>query len=259
MGKLDGKVAIVTGGSAGIGRGIAGAFALEGAAIAICARRSEKLRVAKADLESLGARVFAMTCDVSEKDAVKEFVKAVGGHFGRIDILVNNACSMPSPRPLDEVTEEGWELPIKSGLYASFRFMQACFPYLKVRGGKIINLSSAAGSRGVPGNGGYSAAKSGIDGLTRVAAMDWAAHKINVNAISPFAMSEAWADHVKTLPVEVQSDPISAVGLRPPPIGWLGDAQQHIGAAALFLACADSDYITGHILPVDGGSINLGV
>ncbi len=89
--------------------------------------------------------------------------------------------------------------------------------------------------------------------------MDWAIHKINVNALSPFAMSEAWEDYVKTMPIEAQADPIAAVGLRTPPIGWLGDAQQHVGAAAVFLASADSDYITSHILPVDGGSINLGV
>jgi NAD(P)-dependent dehydrogenase (short-subunit alcohol dehydrogenase family) len=260
MGKLDGKVAIVTGAGTGVGRGIAAAFAKEGADLAICGRRLAKLEEAAEGFTASGAQVLARSVDVMERGAIDEFVAATVTRFGRLDILVNNACTIPHPQPLEELTVETWYMPMKSGLDASFFFMQACFAHMKDGGGgKIINVSSGAGIRGIAGVAPYAAAKAGIDGLTRVAAIDWAPHGIRVNSIAPFAMSEAWEEYVKTLPEDQQADPVTALNVRLPAAGYVGDAEADIGRAAVFLASRDSDYITGHILPVDGGMIDLTV
>jgi NAD(P)-dependent dehydrogenase (short-subunit alcohol dehydrogenase family) len=257
VGKLHGKIAIISGAGTGIGRGIAMAFAKEGANLAICGRRLGKLQEAASELEPTGAEVMARSVDLMEKNQIEAFVSEIVERFGRVDILVNNACTMPYQQPLHELSDETWYTPLRSGLDASFFFMRACFPHMKERGGKIINLSSGAGVRGVSGSAPYAAAKAGIDGLTRVAAIDWAPYGIRVNSIAPFAMSEAWSDYVKTLPEAQQADPVAALKVRLPAAGYVGDAERDIGRAAVFLACPDSDYITGHILPVDGGMIDL--
>src|ERR1700704_3556235 len=127
MGKLDDKVAIITGASSGVGYGIATAFAQEGADLGICARRESKLAGAAVEFERHGAKVLAQRCDVMIQDEIEAFVAAVADHFGRIDILVNNACTMPWQKSLEDVTLEEWEMPMKSGVYATFHFMRACF------------------------------------------------------------------------------------------------------------------------------------
>jgi NAD(P)-dependent dehydrogenase (short-subunit alcohol dehydrogenase family) len=259
MGKLNGKVAIITGGSVGIGRGIAIAMAKEGGDLCICARTIEKLNKAADELRALGVKVLVHQCDIMEYEELKKLVEATIDEFGRIDILVNNACTIPWKRPFEEITPEIWKQPIKSGLEATFYLMQLCYPHLKKRGGKIINVSSAAGSKGIPGSAPYAAAKAGIEALTRVGALEWAKDKINVNCISPFAMSEQFQVYLDSLPEEQRKNPAAALGVSMPKIGYLGDPVKHVGPATVFLATSDSDYITGHILPVDGGHIEIGV
>ncbi len=256
-GKLDGKVAIVSGAGTGVGRGIARAFAKEGAKLAICGRRLEKLDTVANELRAARAEVLTRSVDLFEQDQIERFVQETVESFGTIDILVNNACTMPYPQPLHEISNETWNEPIQSGLDASFFFMRACYAHMKGRGGKIINLSSGAGVRGVPGAGPYAAAKAGIDGLTRVAAIDWAGDNIQVNSIAPFAISEGWEDFVASLPEDQRDDPVAALKVSLPVAGRVGDAERDIGRAAVFLASTDSDYITGHVLPVDGGMIEL--
>jgi NAD(P)-dependent dehydrogenase (short-subunit alcohol dehydrogenase family) len=251
MGKLDNKVAIVTGAGQGIGRGTALALAGEGAAVVIVDMKKENCIRTVNEIKLLGGRALATHCDVSRRDQVNAAVAAAAKEFGTVDILVNVAQAMRNDVLFQDTTDEDMTLALGSGLMGTFYFMQECFPYMKEHGGKIINFGSAAGLEGHSGWTAYAASKEGIRALTRVACHEWGQYKINVNAICPLASSPHMLEWGAANPGML--DLIAAMT----PLRRLGDCEKDIGQAVVFLASSDSDYITGQTLMVDGGQTML--
>ncbi|MCH6267265.1 SDR family NAD(P)-dependent oxidoreductase [Neobacillus citreus] len=247
--KLQGKVAIVSGSASGIGRGIALAMAKEGAHIAIVDVNEEKGKETLADVTQFTEGMLFIK-DISVKENVYAIVDAVVKKFGKLDIMVNNAHASRQALFI-ETTQELLDLSFGTGFYPTFHFMQAAYPELKKTKGKVINFASGAGLEGQVTQTSYAAAKEAIRAISRVAANEWGPEGINVNMISPIALTagvEQWRDSAPQLYDEM----INKIPLR-----RLGDPEQDIGKAAVFLASSDSDYITGQTIMVDGGSIKL--
>jgi NAD(P)-dependent dehydrogenase (short-subunit alcohol dehydrogenase family) len=248
---LDGKIAIVTGAGQGVGRGVALAFASAGASVTLMGRTESKVVSVRDEVTARGARAVVVAGDVKQLADIERCVATTVAEFGTIDILVNNAQEVALGSLLevadDDVTA-GWE----SGPLATLRFMRACHPHL-IGGGVIVNMGSRAGVRPDPvRRGAYAAVKEAIRALTRAAAMEWAGDGIRVNAVLPYAMSPA----VERLAVE-RPDEYEKTR-RAVPLGRIGDAELDIGRAVVFLCGADSGYITGATIPVDGGNAFLG-
>ena len=251
MGKLNGKVALVTGGGRGLGRGIALELAREGASIVIAELDPETGRRTASEIEALGMRAVAIETDVSRRESVNNAVVAVVESFGALDILVNNAQIQRQQVNFEDTTDADMQVVLGSGLMGTFYFMQACFPLLRRRGGKIINVASAAGLVGYAGWASYAVSKEGIRALTKVAAHEWGKHKINVNAICPLALTpsmQEWSTNHPDL-AKAMLDSI--------PLAHFGDPEKDIGRAVAFLAGPDSDFITGMTMMVDGGQTIL--
>ena len=255
MGKLAGKVAIVTGGGRGIGRGIALAFGAEGAAVVLASRTVATVEAVQQEVQAVGARALGVSCDVAQPEQVNALVERTVAAFGTVDILVNAAqgfgtpeAPMPFPQPLllEEIPDAEWDFTLRTGLMGTLWCMRAVFPHMKDRGGKIINFGSLAGQRGSAGSAAYNATKEAIRALTRTAAREWGRYRINVNVINPAARSHALDEYQKSNPHKIDS-------ARQVPLGRLGDALTDIAPAALFLASSDSDYVTGLTMMVDGG------
>ena len=251
MGNLEGKVAIVTGAGQGIGKGIALALAKEGAKVAIAEINPKTCETAAKEIQQLGRESLGVVCNVGDNGQVKKMVKEVVTKFGPVDILVNNAMGHTGSKPVEELDDRDWDLPLQTGLKATWYCCMAVFPYMKDRGGKIINIASATGIIGLPGTAAYSATKEGIRGFTRVAAREWGKYKINMNIICPFARTPAQNEFFEKSPEEMKRS-VAAL-----PLGRIGDPEKDIGRAAVFLASEDSDYMTGQTLNVDGGSVML--
>ena len=261
MGFLQGKTAIITGagravlsdGRCGsIGYGIATAYAKEGANLVITGRNVKKLEDAKEELERLyGIQVLPIAADVSDgadnEAVVSGVVKAAVDKFGRIDVLINNAQSSASGVKLEDHTTEQFNLAMFSGLYATFYYMKACYPYLKETQGSVINFASGAGLFGNFGQCSYAAAKEGIRGLSRVAATEWAKDGINVNVICPLAWTSQLENFEKAYPDAFKAN------VKTPPAGHFGDPETEIGRVCVHLANPDFKYLNGETLTLEGG------
>ncbi len=261
MGFLTGKTAIITGagravlkdGSCGsIGYGIATAYAKEGANIVITGRNVKKLEDAKEELERLyGIKVLAVQADVSEKNdneaVVKSVIDKAIAEFGHIDVLINNAQASASGVPLAEHTTEQFNLALYSGLYATFYYMKACYPYLKETKGSVINFASGAGLFGNFGQCSYAAAKEGIRGLTRVAATEWGKDGINVNIVCPLAWTAQLEQFQDNYPDAFKAN------VHMPPMGHYGNSELEIGRVCVQLASPDFKYMTGETITLEGG------
>jgi len=245
--RLLDKVALITGGSRGIGRAIALAFAREGAHVAVIGVSDEQAlaRVAN-EVTALGRDALALQADVSQRVEVEQTVQQVLARWGRIDILVNNA-GIIHPCKLEEISETQWQTTLAVHLTGTFHCTQAVLPTMKTQdGGKIINVAAPSALRGSFGVADYAAAKGGIIALTRNAASELKPYNIQVNCISPVAetrMTEAlFAFRREHLTESVAT---FSQAKRPEP--------EAVAPAFIFFACADSDYITGQVLAVDGG------
>lgn len=261
MGILLGKTAIITGagravlsdGRCGsIGYGIATAYAKEGANLVITGRNMKKLEDAKEELERLyGIKVLILQADISagaDNEAITvEVVKKTVEAFGRIDVLVNNAQASASGVTLADHTTEQLDLAIYSGLYATFYYMKACYPYLKKTKGSVINFASGAGLFGNFGQCSYAAAKEGIRGLTRVAATEWGKDGINVNVICPLAWTAQLEQFKNAYPEAFDAN------VKMPPMGNYGDAEYDIGRACVQLASPDFKFMSGETITLEGG------
>ncbi len=248
MRKLAEKVAIVTGAGQGIGRGIALAFAKEGAKVVIAEINPQTGRGVADEVRNLGEAVLAIACDVGNESEVKRMVADAVKAFGPIDILVNNAHKLPpKPSPLEQVDEEEWDKNFQTGPKAVLYCCKAVFPYMKNRGGKIINICSRAGIDGQPMLAAYSASKEAIRTLSKSAAREWGKYNINVNVICPVVQSAARAAWAKQFP-ELERNMLAAR-----PIQRLGDPESDVGRTAVFFASKDADFITGQTIMVDGG------
>jgi len=251
MGKLKDKVALVTGAGRGLGRGIALELAREGAAVVIAELDPITAGQTAEEIEALGSRALAVATDAGKRDQVNAAVAAAEQAFGRIDILVNNAQTQRQQVNFEDTTDDDMQVVLASGVLATFYFMQACFPLLRRRGGKIINVASAAGLVGYPGWTSYAVSKEGIRALTKVAANEWGQHKINVNVICPAAETPSFEEWSGNHP-DLAEQMIGSI-----PLGHLGDPEADIGRAVVFLAGPDSDFITGLTMMVDGGQTIL--
>ncbi|WP_127507348.1 SDR family NAD(P)-dependent oxidoreductase [Paenibacillus humicus] len=247
--RLQGKVGIITGSASGIGRGMALAMAKEGAHIAIVDVNEQKGRETLAEVNRYTeGRLFIR--DISVKDNAHDIVAEVVKKFGKLDILVNNAHASRQASFI-ETTQEQLDLSFGTGFYPTFHFMQAAYAELKKSQGKVINFASGAGIDGQATQTSYAAAKEAIRAISRVAANEWGPDGINVNLISPIALTpgvEQWRDSAP----DMYEAMINRIPLR-----RLGDPEQDIGQVAVFLASEEANYITGQTIMVDGGSIKL--
>ena len=261
MGFLTGKTAIITGagravlsdGSCGsIGYGIATAFAKEGANLVITGRNVKKLEEAKNELEAkYGIRVLPVQADVcagTDNEATgQNVVNQAVDTFGGIQVLVNNAQASASGVPLAEHTTEQFDLALYSGLYATFYYMKACYPYLAKSKGSVINFASGAGLFGNFGQCSYAAAKEGIRGLSRVAATEWGKDGINVNVICPLAWTAKLEQFQQAYPDAFKAN------VKMPPMGHYANPETEIGRVCVQLAMPDFKYLSGETLTLEGG------
>jgi gluconate 5-dehydrogenase len=244
---LTGRVAIITGGSVGLGRQMAEALAEMGANVVLCARKKERCVQAAEELQRLGVKTLALGCDVKNPAEIRVAVDATLVAFGRIDILINNAGTSWGA-PIEEMRLEHWNKVIETNLTGTFLFCQAVGKtMIAQRRGKIINIASVAGLGGAPPEFqaiGYHASKGGVIIFTKDLACKWGQHNIQVNAIAP-----GWfpTDMSKVL-IERNKDTF----LSKIPLNRFG-GENDLKGAAVFLASDASDFVTGHVLVVDGG------
>ena len=243
---LSGKVALVTGGSKGIGYGMAHALAQTGADIIIVSRNLAEGEKAAQDMRDLGRKAVAISCDVTSATAVDAMVKKSVEVFGKIDILVNNA-GMNIRKQVVDIAEEDWDKVLNTNLKGVFLVAQRVGKeMIKQQGGKIINIASVMGAVGMPMLGSYCASKGGIVQLTKVMALEWAQYNINVNCLAPAyirtPMTEGWLTDQARLQVILGSTPLNRIG-----------TLEEVAGPTVFLASDWSNYMTGHTLLVDGG------
>jgi 2-deoxy-D-gluconate 3-dehydrogenase len=249
---LAGRVAIVTGGNAGIGLAMARGLAEAGASIVIADLNGANAEHAKAALETSGRPVLALTTDVTVPTAVADMIAATLRQFGRIDILVNNA-GISIAAPAETMTLADWQKVIDVNMTAPFLCAQAAYPAMKAAGGgKIINIASVLATFGAGGAANYAASKGGILQLTRSLATAWAADNIQVNAILP-----GWIDTELTLRArEHRPELHERILARTPARRW--GRPRDLAGAAVFLASSAADFVNGAALTVDGGYSIMG-
>jgi NAD(P)-dependent dehydrogenase (short-subunit alcohol dehydrogenase family) len=250
MGRLEGKVAIVTGASGGIGLAIARLYAREGASVVLSARRGELVRVAAEEIVSQGGKAIAVEADVAIRDDARRTIAAAVEAFGTVDILVNNAQATRQA-PIQDITEESIQLTFGSGLFGTLYHMQEAFPHLQRQGGSVINFGTRQGIYGEPHDGIYGANKEGIRALSRSAAREWGQYNIRINVINPAGMSPAAEKHFAEHPERAKQY------LRDIALGHMGNVDTEIAPIALFLASEDAKYLTGQTINADGGQIML--
>ncbi len=240
----DRKVAIITGASRGIGLAIARSLGEAGYNLAICATSEASVGGAADKLSDLGVEVLPRIVNVADGEAVQAFVQEVAKHFGRLDVLVNNAGITRDNLSMRMKSEE-WQSVIDTNLSSVFYASQAALkPMMRAKGGRIINISSVVASMGNPGQMNYCASKGGIDAMTRSLAREVGSRNITVNAIAPGFIATDMTDELGD---EAKASLSSQV-----PLGRLGSPED-IASAVLFLAGESGGYITGHVLHVNGG------
>ena len=243
-----GKVVIITGGGRGMGAGVTAAVAKSGATTIITGRTEAPLQELCQQLrQDHQADIHYQVADGSDEARVKEVVAWVAKTFGRIDAIINNAQAEVHGVPLEEQSKETFDLAFQTGVYASFYYMKACFPYLKESKGTIINMGSGAGIAGLNGFASYAAGKEAIRGLTRVAATEWSQYGINSNTICPSVASAALLEWKELHPEE------AAAVMAGTPMRDFADGELHVGGTCLFLMSPEAKFITGRNLDVGGG------
>jgi NAD(P)-dependent dehydrogenase (short-subunit alcohol dehydrogenase family) len=254
-GRLSGKVALVTGASRGIGRGVAETMAREGARVVVASRSRAGLDLVVADIAAAGGRAVALQCDISHREQVIGLVDDAAQVWGRLDILVNNAqgfgtadqpAASPVLHPLENLNEDEWDYTFRTGPTATMWAMKAAFKYLSQNSGKIINFASGQGLHGSAGSASYNCAKEAIRALSRTAAREWGPHGIAVNVICPLIQTDATEAYF------AQSPGLEAEVLGALPLRRMGKPKD-VGELAVFLASSEADFITGMTVLIDSG------
>ncbi|SIS76125.1 SDR family NAD(P)-dependent oxidoreductase [Belliella pelovolcani] len=244
---LEGKVALITGASKGIGLSIAEVYAAAGAKVVISSRKQDVLDEEAANLSKRGYEVTGIACNVGKMDELKDLVNATVSKYGGIDILVNNAASNPVFGPVHETSLDAFDKIMDVNVKAPFELMKLCFPHLRnSSGASVINVSSVGGISPEPGLGIYSVSKAALISLSKVFAKEWGDHHIRVNVICPGLIktkfSEALWSNDKIMGMMMKSLALKRVG-----------TSEEIAAVALFLAASCSSYNTGAVITADGG------
>ena len=244
MSSLQGKTALVTGASQGIGRACAVALAAAGAKVALAARNEAKLNEVAAEIASAGGAAAVFALDIANEESIKACAKAAITHFGAIEILVNNAGITRDTLVL-RMKRADWDDVLQTNLTGTFLMTQAVLSsMLKARWGRIINISSVVGETGQAGQANYAASKAGLIGLTKSLARELASRNITANAIAP--------GYIETAMTAVLDEKQRESMLAHIPLGRAG-TDADIANAVRFLASDDAGYITGHVLDVNGG------
>ncbi|KQL54664.1 3-oxoacyl-ACP reductase [Heyndrickxia shackletonii] len=245
--KLEGKVALVTGASRGIGREIAIEFAREGADVVVNYAGSEaKAKEVAEEIQAMGRNAIIYQCNVANSDEVQNMVKDTTQHFGKLDILVNNA-GITRDNLLMRMKDDEWDDVINTNLKSVFLTTKAVTrQMMKQRSGKIINVASIVAISGNPGQANYVAAKAGVIGLTKTTAKELASRGITANAIAPGFIT---TDMTDKLPEDLKAEMLKQI-----PLARLGQPKE-VAKVAVFLASDDSNYLTGQTLHVDGGMV----
>ena len=244
--ELKGKIAMVTGGTRGLGEVSARTLAGAGADVAVCGRSSEDLKRVTDEIRKLGRMAEGVSIDVTSKQSVSQAVARILETFGRIDILVNNA-GVNYRVPVLEFPEEEWDRVIDTNLKGYFLVAQAVVPQMLQNGyGKVINMSSILGAVGLPHQVAYASSKGGVDQMTKVMALEWARQGVRVNAIGPTYFETE-------LVTQIRNDPerFKFINERTPMGRW--GYLPELEGAVIFLASPASDFITGQTIYVDGG------
>jgi NAD(P)-dependent dehydrogenase (short-subunit alcohol dehydrogenase family) len=247
-GSLGGKVAIVTGASRGIGAAAAVAFAEAGASVVLAARSAERLSALAADITARGGKALAVPTDVTDPASMEQLVERTIATFGRLDAAFNNAGANHFPRRLAEISPEDFETGLRVNLYGVFLALRVEIPaMLAGGGGAIVNMSSTAGLQGAPGMGPYAAAKHGVVGLTKTAALDYGRRNIRVNALAPGPIEN------EQMAANLTDERRQLISARIP-MGRLGRTEE-VARAAVWLCSDEASFISGAVLSIDGGRL----
>ncbi len=259
-GLFDGQVAVVTGGGSGIGRGIADVLAALGAHVVLASRKQERVDAAAADIRTAGGKASGVAVDVREPERVQAMMADVAREYGRIDLLVNNAAGN-FYAPSESLSANAWKSVIEIDLYGTFFCSQAALPIMRAGGGgSIVNISMTLHYRGWPLMAHATAAKAGIDALTRTLALEWAADHVRVNAIAPGPIPTEGVRKAFTPPLSAGGVPdvfavekaMDSYAKKAIPLQRWGSPADIAGMVA-FLASPAGEWITGAIMVVDGG------
>jgi len=244
--KLEGRVALVTGASQGIGHACALALASQGASVAVAARNQQKLDELVAQITASGGKAAAFVMDVADEEQIKSGIKSAIGQFGKIDILVNNA-GITRDQLVMRMKRADWDAVLNTNLTSAYLCIQQVIgSMLKQRWGRIINITSIFGQMGQAGQVNYAASKAGLIGLTMAMAREVASRNITCNAVAP--------GFIETSMTAVLSEELKQSAVKMIPLGRVG-APADVASAVSFLASEEASYITGHVLNVNGGML----
>jgi 3-oxoacyl-[acyl-carrier protein] reductase len=244
--ELEGRVALVTGASQGIGHACALALAGRGASVALAARNQQKLDELAKQIAAAGGKAAVFVMDVAEEEQIKSGVKSALGHFGKIDILVNNA-GITRDQLVMRMKRADWDAVLNTNLTSAYLSIQQVIgSMLKQRWGRIINITSVFGQMGQAGQANYASSKAGLIGLTMAMAREVASRNITCNAVAP--------GFIETPMTAVLSEEFKQNAVKMIPLGRVGTPED-IASAVCFLASDEASYITGHVLNVNGGML----